>query len=137
MQKPCQVILPTMLLLCSELINASPGHAGHDIPPEDLPWDAPFVAAAKQNPVAANSASITEGKKLYLQHCADCHGKSGDTHYQTGSIKRQLNTITPHREAGDLAWKISTGRGDMPPLKETLNDNAIWHLVNYLQQGFP
>ena len=67
MKKPSQAILATMLLLCSELISASPGH----------------------------------------------------------------------REAGDLAWKISTGRGDMPPLKETLNDNAIWHLVNYLQQGFP
>ena len=137
MKKPSQAILATMLLLCSELISASPGHGGHDIPTEDLPWNAPFVAAAKQNPIAANSASITEGRKLYLQHCTDCHGKSGDTPYQTGSIKRQLNTITPHREAGDLAWKISTGRGDMPPLKETLNDNAIWHLVNYLQQGFP
>ena len=127
MKKPYQVILATMLLLCSELISASPGHAGHDIPPEDLPWDAPFVAAA----------SITEGKKLYLQHCTDCHGKSGDTPYQTGSIKRQLNTITPHREAGDLAWKISTGRGEMPPWKENLDSKAIWHLVNYLQQGFP
>ena len=122
-------------MMMMPLTIASPGHPEHDTLPDDLPWAAPFVAALKQNPIQLNTESLSKGKKLYLQYCASCHGQDGSKVYQAGNRTLQLNTIATKREAGDLAWKISTGRGDMPSWGETLDSEAIWNLVHFLQQG--
>jgi mono/diheme cytochrome c family protein len=34
---------------------------------------------------------------------------------------------------GDLAWKITNGRGAMPAWKDMLGKNQVWDLVNYIQ----
>jgi mono/diheme cytochrome c family protein len=35
---------------------------------------------------------------------------------------------------GALYWKISNGRGNMPPYKEALSDEQRWQLVVYLRE---
>jgi len=33
----------------------------------------------------------------------------------------------------DFAWKIVNGRGPMPSYKDTLTENQIWDLTNFIQ----
>src|ERR1700694_1597189 len=30
-----------------------------------------------KNPIPSDESSVTEGRKIYLRHCASCHGPSG------------------------------------------------------------
>src|SRR5438128_11131593 len=40
-------------------------------------WVTPSISAEKKNPIAPTEASILAGQKIYLKHCATCHGKNG------------------------------------------------------------
>ncbi len=93
-------------------------------------WSAPPEAAKRRNPVAANKASIEEGRRLFQENCASCHGPTGRG---DGPAAAQLTMMAGHHPAGDLAWKIANGRGAMPPWKDTLNENQIWTLVSYIK----
>jgi mono/diheme cytochrome c family protein len=138
--KTCyQFIRLLALLFYTALTVASPGHSGghNDIPVEDLPWAAPFASALVKNPITPNSSSLVKGEKLYRQHCSRCHGLTGETPYQTGKERYQLSAITANREPGDLAWKISEGRGEMPSMKNKFSADDIWNVVNFLQQRLP
>lgn len=34
---------------------------------------------------------------------------------------------------GDFAWKIKTGKDEMPAWEDDLEEKEIWSLVNYIQ----
>ncbi len=44
-----------------------------------------------------------------------------------------LGKMAYHHPDGDLAWKIAEGRGAMPGWRETLSDEDIWDLVNFIR----
>ena len=103
------------------------------------PWTVPDNYKKMKNPVAADDASIAEGKKLYATHCKSCHGAKG---LGDGSKAAQLKT-----EAGDfskadfqsqpdgsLFYKTNEGRDDMPSFKKKLPDaDDRWNLVNFMR----
>ena len=100
-------------------------------------WKAPQEAAARRNPIAAESASLARGMKLFAAHCAGCHGEQGRG---DGVLVDTLTTEPPdlaaraaHHSGGDFAWKIATGRGDMPGFKTKLTEAQIWDLVNFIK----
>lgn len=104
-----------------------------------MSWTAPDKEKARKNPVAADKASIAEGKKLYQTHCAACHGETGRGDGPAGAaLKPRPTDLThsAHHEDGELAWKISTGRPPMPAWKGTLTETQIWQVVNYIKQAF-
>jgi mono/diheme cytochrome c family protein len=35
---------------------------------------------------------------------------------------------------GSLFWKLSNGKGNMPPFKEALNEEQRWQLVVFLRE---
>ena len=92
-----------------------------------------------KNPVAADAASIAEGKALYATHCKSCHGAKG-----LGDGPKATNLKT---EAGDFSksdfqaqtdgtifYKTSEGRDDMPSFKKKLPDaEDRWNLVNFVK----
>ena len=100
-------------------------------------WNAPPTAAKRRNPVASNAASIEQGKQLFKQNCAVCHGPAGrGDGPAAASLKPQpadLAMMAGHHPDGDLAWKIANGRGAMPSWKGSLSDEQIWVLVNYIK----
>ena len=104
-------------------------HHGH--------WQAPAAEAARPNPAPSDKASIEQGMKLYLSHCAACHGEQGrgDGPAGAGLSPRpaDLTHTAEHHQDGDLAWKIATGKGAMPGWKGVLTEAQIWHVVNYLK----
>ena len=74
-------------------------------------WRAPARAAAKRNPVLAEAASIKRGKAVYVNECAGCHGDSGS----------DLTNLRPQSD-GELFWKITEGRNQMPSFATTLSE---------------
>jgi len=40
-------------------------------------WPTPASSVAKKNPIAPKQASLVAGQKMYLKHCALCHGRAG------------------------------------------------------------
>ena len=99
-------------------------------------WTAPPEMANRQSPVPADAASLARGKQIYDTNCASCHGGTGKG---DGPAAQALNpkpadlAIMAQHSAGDLAWKVETGRGPMPPWKGVLAENQIWDVVNYVR----
>jgi mono/diheme cytochrome c family protein len=103
------------------------------------PWPVPDKDKNVKNPVAADAASIAEGKTLFTTHCKSCHGAKG-----MGDGPKAANLKT---EAGDFSkadfqsqtdgaifYKTSEGRDDMPSFKKKLPDaDDRWNLVNFVR----
>jgi mono/diheme cytochrome c family protein len=100
-------------------------------------WMAPAEAQTKKNPVNVDAVSIARGKSLFATHCASCHGDRGKGDGPAAKAldpkPADLVVMGGHHTPGDLAWKIANGRGVMPGWKGVLNENDIWHVVNYVQ----
>jgi mono/diheme cytochrome c family protein len=93
------------------------------------------------NPVAAESDSLTRGKKLYDTSCALCHGASGEG---DGSFSSFLSKFPPvslvdvNRKSlsdGAIFMTITDGvPGRMPHLRENLPTAEMrWDVVNYVR----
>ncbi|MGH8743969.1 MAG: c-type cytochrome [Burkholderiales bacterium] len=100
-------------------------------------WMAPAHAAARNNPVPADAASIARGKKSFQTNCAVCHGTSGRGDGPAGAALNprpaNLREMVEEHSDGDFAWKIANGRGPMPAWKSVIKENQIWDLVNFIR----
>lgn len=117
-------------LFLSVMANAQP-HEGH--------WNAPAQAAARQNPTPPGAESVKRGARLYRFNCATCHGREG-----RGDGRKAKRLETPPSDLtatavdqtdGELAWKIATGRGEMPAWGEDFTDAEMWDLVNFIKEA--
>jgi mono/diheme cytochrome c family protein len=97
-------------------------------------WKAPPAEAAKKNP----AKGVSEKTKSDIQtNCTPCHGPGGKG---DGPAAAALNPKPANwtsdrvqkESDGELFWKISNGRGPMPPWKH-LPENERWEIVNYLR----
>lgn len=93
------------------------------------------------NPVAAESDSLTNGKKLYDTSCALCHGATGEGN---GNFSGFLSKFPPvslvdvNRTSlsdGAIFMTITDGvPGRMPHLRENLPTAEMrWDVVNYVR----
>ncbi|HEY2994251.1 MAG TPA: cytochrome c [Methylomirabilota bacterium] len=101
-------------------------------------WKAPADQKGVKNPMAGNKAAVAEGKKLAETNCVTCHGPEGKGNGPAAAA------LPPPKPAdwtsakvaaetdGEIFWKISNGRGSMPPWKH-LPDNQRWQLVTYIR----
>lgn len=83
----------------------------------------------KENPYEHDEKSVTEGKVLYGEKCAHCHGK--DLKGGTGS------SLLAHLKYGEIdATKhesIAKGRpGGMPGFETELGRDRIWKVLAYV-----
>lgn len=102
-------------------------------------WECPAAEKGKKNPVAAGAEAVATGKKLTADKaCTACHGETGkgDGVGAAALTPKPANWTSAAIQAesdGCLFWKISTGRGPMPPWKDSLSDKERWQLVHYLR----
>src|SRR5438128_7800681 len=98
------------------------------------PWVAPAGEKATKNPVKG----IGNAKKTTETNCVSCHGASGKG---DGPAAAALPPPKPANWTGDavqkqsdgeIFWKISNGRGAMPPWKH-LPENERWEIVNCIR----
>lgn len=97
-------------------------------------WTAPANAKAMKNPVKG----VGNAKKSVETNCASCHGAGGKgdgvaaaalpppkpADWTSAKVQKQTD--------GELFWKITNGRGAMPPWKH-LSEKERWEMVNYIR----
>lgn len=100
------------------------------------------VAAGAQagNPVPVTPESISAGQQLYLRNCASCHGRTGDGGPGNDLIPAAPSLVDDQWDHGSsdkaIFDNIKTGIApdfNMVPFKDTLKDDEIWNVVNYLR----
>jgi len=100
------------------------------IPPETV---------ASGNPILPDAESIATGAELYATNCVRCHGVTGqgDGRDAAGLQPPPLNLQihVPMHPDGDIFNFIANGVAGtaMPVFSESLTDEQLWHLVNYLR----
>ncbi len=101
-------------------------------------WTCPAAENAKKNTVAKSDAAVAAGKKLTVDKaCTACHGDSGKgdgpgaaalnpkpADWTSAKVQQQTD--------GCLLWKITTGRGAMPPWA-ALSETERGQLVQYIR----
>jgi mono/diheme cytochrome c family protein len=96
------------------------------------------VAPDLKNPVAANEENLAAGAKLYINHCAGCHGIPSNPDSQFG--RSFYPTVPPFfKDSPDMAenqnfYIIQHGIRwtGMPAWNKTLNETQIWQIVTFL-----
>ena len=98
------------------------------------PWVAPADAKAVKNPVKG----IGNAKKAVETNCVSCHGPGGKGDGPAAAAlpppkpaNWTSDAVQKHSD-GEIFWKISNGRGAMPPWKH-LPENERWEIVNYIR----
>ena len=103
-------------------------------------WRAPEEANDLKNPLASNTiAAEQKGKELYDMYCWSCHGQYGFGDGAAGGSLGQRpanfhDRRVKNQSDGVLFWKMSNGRGNMPPFKDALTEEQRWQLVSYIRK---
>lgn len=95
-----------------------------------------------RTPVRPDEQSLAVGSQLYEQHCAACHGATGE-----GDGPAAAALATPPANFHDLEhsaiygpgekfWIVTNGSGKtgMPGFENELSVKERWDLVNYIHQ---
>src|SRR5512133_1232537 len=75
------------------------------------------------------------GERLYTANCMSCHGTPGKGNYlklvpepgDPATEKIQRNSD------GEIFYKVTTGKGQMPSFRNVLTGDEIWKLVSFLR----
>ncbi|NIJ53070.1 c-type cytochrome [Dyadobacter arcticus] len=102
------------------------------------PWKAPAWADTLKSPYHEEPLTLAQGEELFTLYCASCHGDEGYGDGAAGGALGQKpanfhDTLVKVQSDGALFWKISTGRGNMPPFKDVFSDEQRWQLVAYIR----
>jgi mono/diheme cytochrome c family protein len=92
------------------------------------------ATATLTNPFSGRADVIEEGRGLFNQYCAHCHG----TNAFQGERPRDLRRLGLRygREAPRIFWEtVTRGKLDkgMPVWKTVLSDDALWQIFTFLE----
>ncbi len=92
---------------------------------------APPRARTLSNPFEGRADAIEAGRKLYVEHCAQCHGPDAR------GLDRAADLRSPSVQAappGVLFWALRNGRVRKGmPSWSSLPDQQIWQIVSFLK----
>ena len=102
------------------------------------PWIAPSNAIQLKNPLAADANAPKEGKKLYINYCAPCHGNGGKGDGIASSAVNpkpadHTSDVVQTETDGTIYWKMTEGRGPMISYKQLLTETQRWQLVSFIK----
>ena len=112
----------------------------------DHPAVPPTYASARLDPAAWNDPrTLAEGKQIYDQRCASCHGERGDGKGAGGMTPHPTSFRDAHMisEMSDsyMFWRVSDGNTSepfasqgsaMPPWKQVLSPQQRWAVIAYI-----
>ena len=130
-----RILIPALLLLASvaaAAAGADPEKSRADDPGVLLPIaQAPLAAREWHNPYEGQPDALAAGKKLFLQHCAECHGT--DARGKGHAVNLHLPGVQ-RATPGELVWFLRNGnlwRG--MPSWSGLPVERRWQIVTYLK----
>jgi len=90
----------------------------------------------KTNPFAGRPDAVQAGRLLFVDHCAQCHGKNAEGTTHRPSLRSQR--IQSEASEGEVHWLLVNGniRRGMPSWSK-LPDPQLWQLVSYLRSLKP
>ncbi len=92
---------------------------------------APEKARSRRNPLEGDENAVAAGKKIFEQHCSECHGATGEGGKKAPSLSvKEVQEASP----GTLFWVLTNGvvRRGMPVWSK-LPEAQRWQLVVYLR----
>jgi hypothetical protein len=102
---------------------------------EGQEWIVPDNRKGKLSPFFFSDETRKKGEVSYSANCMSCHGSPGK-----GNV---INLVPPPPDPatetvqknsdGEIFYKISEGRHQMPSFKNIFTSNEIWNLVSYLR----
>ena len=109
------------------------------LPVQGQDWPVPDREAAISNPLEYILENEKLGKAIYTKNCKSCHGDPGKNNplalvpspVDIASEKMQINS------EGSLFYKITSGKGVMPPFESTISEGDRWLLVSFIQNYNP
>jgi mono/diheme cytochrome c family protein len=121
-----------------QTVDVEPGPVEVEKRIVEVPY--PEEAKSISNPIAASEESLAIGKAKYEVFCSMCHGPKGrGSEEVTKSFSVDPSSLVTDavkmRSDGELFWATSYGVNDttMLPWMDLLDDEEIWHLVNYMR----
>ncbi len=99
----------------------------------------PIEAEDRKNPLPASEQVIQQGKEIYAQSCALCHGTDGHsrTDLGRGMYPPAMDLTSPHAQHwtdAELFWIVQNGvrLTGMPSWKRTISESDTWKLVHFV-----
>ncbi|MEO8231621.1 MAG: cytochrome c [Ignavibacteriota bacterium] len=126
-------------LLLSSTLNAQEENANIKNQKKEL-GKTPVPGDNLKNPFTDKINSAHDGKIIFIQNCASCHGSEGIGNGPAGAslIPKPDNLTSDEinkRSDGEIFLNISDGAsGVMIPWKFILSENQRWHLVDYIRE---
>ena len=97
----------------------------------DPEWRPPADAVARPNPLAGKPELAAGGRKLFLRHCAECHGDDGRGLKKAADL--QLPVVQEQSD-GALDWKLTNGNASRGmPSFSSLPEMQRWQIVLHLR----
>lgn len=91
----------------------------------------PERARVRNNPLASDPEAVAAGKKLFSQHCAECHGNTAEGGKKAPDLRaHEVQAATP----GTLFWILTNGviRRGMPVWSK-LPEPERWQIVTFIK----
>ena len=123
--RPALFFIATLLIISSSLAGFATSNGA---------WltNVPQRERERVNPYRDQPDAVAAGRRIYLDHCAHCHGNDAD-----GTKRRpSLKTARVQQQAtdGDLHWLLVNGnRGQGMPSWVKLGDPQIWQVICYVK----
>lgn len=102
-------------------------------------WNVPIKSRDLVNVVEMNKKTLSEGAKIYTEHCTECHDEMGRGIGKHVDYTLQSILLIPSQPGnvplsdGELYWKITHGIGKMPSFAGVLTDHERWLMVNHIR----
>ncbi len=102
-------------------------------------WPVPPDQSLLPNPSEYNLENIKRGKEIYTRNCQSCHGDPGKNNpLALDPLPVDIASERMHANSeGDMFYKITAGRGIMPPFKASISEDDRWKLINFIMNFKP
>ena len=110
----------------------------NDVYSQTEAWVAPIESASLENPVKGDTKALKKGQDIYFRICASCHGKTGVGDGKDGlklnpKPADHTSEKVQSQKDGEIYWKITNGRGEMPNYMDLLSKTQRWQVLEFVR----